>query len=428
MPRDGERDALDETAKARALAAGVVLWFALCLALAGPTAAQTEGELVLGMSAAFTGPSRGLGIELYRGSVAYFERLNRQGGVNGRKVVIDARDDGYQPLPAIMNTLDFIQQNRTLALFNYVGTPTVTRVLPLIKLNGAAGWLLFFPFTGAQPQREPPYEECVFNLRASYRQETQGLVDHLTAVGRKRIAVFHQADAYGRSGWDGLRRALSRLGLGLASEATYTRGAAFGESMLEQVDILKRGKPDAVVCVGAYAACAAFIRDARDSGLDVPIANLSFVGSENLLGLLERAGAARGRDYTAGLLNTQVVPSYEDLRLPAVREYRALMDEMDPAPPAVADVEGYSPLRYSFVSFEGYFNAKVMAHILGLMGPDVARSRMAAATESVKDMDIGIDEPVSFSPSRRQGLNAVYFTTVREGKFAPVTDWSEWAK
>src|SRR5205807_6321435 len=118
------------------------------------------------------------------------------------------------------------------------------------------------------------------------------------------------------SGWDGVRQALARHDppLRMAGEATYRRGAAFDQSMREQVDILREAAPDAVICVGAYAACAAFIRDARDSGWDVPIANVSFVGSENLLALLKKAGDASGKDYMHDLINSQVVPSpYRDL-------------------------------------------------------------------------------------------------------------------
>src|SRR5439155_18295569 len=134
------------------------------------------------------------------------------------------------------------------------------------------------------------YDEYVFNLRASYRDETAGLVDHFVTVGRTKIAVFYQIDAYGRNGWDGVREALDRHDhLRIAGEATYRRGAAFTESMRKQVEILRESDPDAVVCVGAYAACAAFVRDARDAGWDVPVANVSFVGSENLLSLLKRA-------------------------------------------------------------------------------------------------------------------------------------------
>src|SRR5262249_16378065 len=169
-----------------------------------PGAARAE-DLVLGMSAAFKGPSRGLGIELYRGAMACFAEVNATGGVHGRKIRIQAYDDGYQPGPAVANTVRLIRDDKVFLLFGYVGTPTVTRVLPLLKRFDDRSVYLFCPFTGAEPQRRPPYDAYVFNLRASYGQETAGLVNHFVAVGRKRIAVFYQIDAYGRSGWDGVR-------------------------------------------------------------------------------------------------------------------------------------------------------------------------------------------------------------------------------
>jgi branched-chain amino acid transport system substrate-binding protein len=407
----------------------------LCLLVAPNGNAQTSpdqyndsGELVLGMSAAFTGPSSGLGIELYRGSMAYFEKVNRNGGVHGRKVVILPMDDGYNPTPAIENTLNFLHNPKVIALFNYVGTPTVTRVLPLLKLYSEKHKYLFFPFTGAQPQRQYPYDVYVFNLRASYAQETAGLVQHFLNVGRSRISVFYQADSYGRSGWDGVRHSLKAHDLQITSEATYARGAPFSSDFTQQVRIIAEGAPDAVVAVGAYAACAAFIRDARDAGLDIPIANLSFVGSENLLMLLDQAGKQNGKDYTRNLINSQVVPSYEDTSLPAVREYRELMDTLAPLPPAGFAPENYSPLPYSFTSFEGFFNAKVMVKVLENLGPRPALRDLALAAETMDSFDIGIDKPVHFSAIRHQGLDVIYYTTVEDGKFLPIEDWGVWAK
>jgi hypothetical protein len=85
------------------------------------------------MSAAFTGASGQLGSELYRGALAYFAELNADGGVAGRRVRMLAYDDGYTPARAIDNTIALIEQDRVPLLFGYVGTPTVTRVLPLLK-------------------------------------------------------------------------------------------------------------------------------------------------------------------------------------------------------------------------------------------------------------------------------------------------------
>ncbi len=382
----------------------------------------TGDEIVLGVSAAFSGPSRGLGTELYRGAMAYFNQVNENGGIEGRRISLKLYDDGYQPDPCVQNTMKLMLEDKVFLLFGYVGTPTVTRVLPILKKFQDEKIFLFFPFTGAQPQREPPYGEFAFNLRASYNQETAGLVDNLVRIGRRRIAVFYQIDAYGRSGWAGVRAALEKHGERLAGEATYSRGEKFTGSMRKQAEILQGVSPDAVICIGAYAACAAFARDAVDIGLDVPIANLSFVGSENLLKLLVE-GQDDAERYTRQLINSQVVPSYEDTSIPAVREYRELMARHDPQVPAELVREEYSPFPYSFGSLEGFLNARLMAEVLRRLGPNPDRQGLEEAVFSIRDFDLGISERVSFGPDRRQGLQSVYHTVVEDGRFVPLDDW-----
>lgn len=470
-------------------------------------------DIVLGMSAAFQGPSKALGIELYRGAMAYFEHINSQGGINGKKIIILPYDDSYNPVKTIQNTIQLVEQDKVFILFNYVGTPTVTRMLPLLKrysdrddleLNNTQknNIYLFFPFTGAQPHRQDPHQKFVYNLRASYRQETEALVDNFVKIGRKRIAIFYQIDAYGRSGWDGVRRSLAKNDLKIVAEATYRRGTPYSENFKQQVDILRQSNPDAIISVGSYAACAGFIRDTRNAGWDVPIANISFVGSESLLQLLEKTGKETGKDYTSNLINSQVVPNYEDTSLPAVREYRQLMARYKPIPPSQLLEGGYQPLPYSFVSFEGFLNAKLLVEILqkadqnrpipnlpslkigdsgqlvtelqlrlkkdgfspgvinnvfststkeavisfqksrGLV-PDgivskktwlalenskVARQQIPQIIENFKNFDLGIDAPISFGLNQHQGLNKVYYTTIEQGRFVPLTDWQRWAK
>ena len=388
-------------------------------------AGVTDSEIVLGMSAAFSGPSRGLGIELYRGASAYFTHVNQNGGVQGRTIALKTYDDGYQPDPSVKNTMTLMLEDKVFLLFGYVGTPTVTRVLPMLKKFQDQRVYLFFPFTGAQPQREPPYGDFAFNLRASYGQETAGLVDNFVRIGRRRIAAFYQADAYGRSGWAGIREALKRHGEQIAGEATYRRGEKFTGSMRPQVEILQAAKPDAVICVGSYAACAAFARDAVDLGLRVPIANLSFVGSENLLKLLTE-GRDDSRRYTDLLVNSQVVPSYEDLSIPAVVEYREMMRRYDPQAPADLVKETYTPFPYSFVGLEGFLDAKLMVEILRRLGDAPARHDLERAVFTIRDLDLGIGEPVSFGPDRRQGFQRVHYTVVDGGRFVTLKDWEAW--
>jgi branched-chain amino acid transport system substrate-binding protein len=387
---------------------------------------RPPADIVVGMSAPFTGASRALGIELFRGASGYLEHVNRTAGVPGGRIAIKAYDDGYEPAPAIRNTITLLDRDAVLLLFAYVGIPTVTRILPLIKSYTDHSVCLFCPLTGAQPHRQAPYAEHVFNLRTSYLAETAGLVRNLRADGRRRIGVFYQADAYGRSGWDGVRRALAADGgPGIVAEATYRRGTRFHERLVEQVMILRRARADAVVSIGAYAACAAFIRDAREGGWQVPIANVSFVGSENLAALLVDAGRAAGKDYTHDLINSQVVPSYEDTSLPAVREYRDLMASYGarrPGPPIPRD---YTPVSHSFVSFEGFLNAKLLVEVVRRMGVTPTRGAVRAAAEGISNLDLGIGVPISYGPQQHDGLARVYYTTLRGERFVPLTEWDQ---
>ena len=402
--------------------------FTICLLFLSLIVPGARAEdIVVGMSAAFTGPSRGLGIEMYRGASAHFAEVNARGGVHGRKIVLRAYDDGYNPIPALANTRKLIRDDKVFVLFGYVGTPTTARVLPLLESRKKESIFLFAPFTGAGLLREGPYVSRVYNFRASYQEETAGLVDEFVKLGRKRIAVFYQIDAYGRSGWDGVRRALDKHGLKMCGEATYKRGAAFTDSMKRPVEILAEAKPDAIICVGAYAACAAFIRDARDAGLDVPIANLSFVGSENLLGMLERAGKAANRDYTRDLINSQVVPSHNATDLPGVRLYREMMAKHKPAAPPT-DSDAYEPLEHSFTGLEGFLGARLLVALLEKHGKTLDRAKLPNTVADLGAIDIGLAKKVGFTQGRRLGGSDVYFTVVERGQFVPLNDWKRWQR
>jgi len=382
-------------------------------------------DLKIGMSAAFRGPSAGLGTELYRGAQVYYTEINQRGGVHGRTISVVALDDGNEPTPCIKNTIELVEKEQVFFLSNYVGTPTLTRALPVIKRYADRQMILVGNFTGAQLQREEPYVEQVFNIRASYRQEMLALVDRFWQTGARKFGVYYQIDAYGRSGTDGVARGLAQRGATIAAEATYVRNSArFAADVSPAVQALRQAGVDVVLCTGSYQGCGAFVRTARDRGWTVPISNVSFVGSEAMLSLLLSHGKTTGRDYTRGLINSQVVPSYDDVGLPAVVEYRTLMDKHNPQlPPGLRDPQ-HAAEQLSFRSLEGFVNAKVIVEALRRSGPSPTRAGFRQALESLKNFDLGIGAPLTFGPERHQGLDNVYFTSVVNGRWAPVSDWA----
>jgi branched-chain amino acid transport system substrate-binding protein len=393
------------------------------LVRAQTTPGVTSDEIVIGMSAAFLGNNAALGSEIYRGAQAVYSEVNAQGGINGRQITVVPMDDGYQPNPAVQNTLKLVEDTGVLFLSNYVGTPTLVAALPIMQLFREDDLFLVGNFTGAQTQREAPFVDQVFNVRASYRQEMTNLVDKLWSVGFRKFGVFYQIDAYGRSGTDGVVRGLAKHGSEIVAEATYRRGASFDTDMSIAVNHLREADVEIVLCTGAYQGCGAFIRAARDNDWNIPISNVSFVNSDAMLGLLKGASEQNGKDYTTNLINTQVMPNYDDETLPGVQLYRQLMDKWQPAIPEGLRDPKYTPQPYSFVSLEGFMNARVVVEALRQAGSTPTRSSVYSALETL-NFDLGINAPLTFSPDDHQGLDAVYYTKVENGKWVPILDWS----
>ena len=292
--------------------------------------AQGEGRIVLGQSAPFTGPSAQLGIQFNLGAKLFFDRLNAQGGVGRRTVEIRTMDDGYEPDRCAENTRKLIADD-VFALFGYVGTPTSLAAVPLFN---QAKVPFFAPFTGAESLRQP-FNRLVFHVRASYYDETALIVRQLVNLGIKKIAVFHQNDAYGKAGLDGVNKALAEHKLPLAGAATVERNSV---DVAAAVEKLVAAKPDAVVQIAAYGASAAFVRAARKAGFGGTFYNVSFVGTQALADELGKDGA--------GVVVSQVVPSPYQPSRQITREFLdAIKKAGDKVQPNYSSMEGFLAAR-----------------------------------------------------------------------------------
>jgi branched-chain amino acid transport system substrate-binding protein len=388
--------------------------FAAALVLALPTkdvsSATSPGRLaelrpiVIGVSNVQSGAMSTLGKTLLLGSTAYFSLVNQNGGIYGRKVSIILKDDRYEPDPAVLNTSELIEHDKVLFLFDYVGTSTLTRVLPVLKYYEQDEIVNVAPLTGADPLRTFPYDRYVFNVRASYREETRALVRHLYNKGFRRIAVLGPADVLGKSGELGVSGALAEFGLSIVRRVSYPSDQAFEMPMMAQVNLLRQAGTDAVIAIGKSGPCAAFVRDARLSGWRVPVANVSSVDSAALLQKLRATSEQRGVDLTTNLINSQVLPSPEDVRYPLVRDYRA----------------HNRAESYSAVALEGWLNAAVVTEALCRAGPHPSRKDFIRAMESLHDFDPGLGIKLDFSFDSHQGLHQVWLNQTTNGQWMPV--------
>ncbi len=303
---------------------------ATALAGFGVARAQSEGRIVLGQSAAFSGLAAQLGIQFNQGAKLFFDQLNAAGGVGKRMVEIRTLDDGYEPDRCAENTRKLIADD-VFALFGYVGTPTSLAAVPLFN---QAKVPFFAPFTGAESLRQP-FNRLIFHVRASYYDETALIVRQLVNLGIKKIAVFHQNDAYGKAGLDGVNKALAEHKLPLAGAATVERNSV---DVAAAVEKLVAAKPDAVVQIAAYGASAAFVRAARKAGFGGTFYNVSFVGTQALADELGKDGA--------GVVVSQVVPSPYQPSRQITREFLdAIKKAGDKVQPNYSSMEGFLAAR-----------------------------------------------------------------------------------
>ena len=338
--------------------------------------------LVLGQSAAFSGPAAQLGEQFKRGALLHFERINSKGGVNGRTIELKSLDDGYEPDRCKANTEQLIKEG-VFALFGYIGTPTSLAALPLAS---AARTPFIAPFTGAQALRDP-FNRYAFHVRASYYDETAEIVRQATSMGIKRIAVFHQNDSYGKAGLDGVLRALKPLNLEPAGLGTVERNTVDVDAAVKAI---LAAKPEAIVQISAYKACAAFIRAARKAGFGGTFYNVSFVGTKALAD--ELVADARG------VVISQVMP------YPYTPASLLASDYLATGKAAAGDK--FEP---NYSSMEGFVAARTLVEALKKINGAPTSDSLIAALESLRELNLG-GFYVDFSPNKHTGSRYVDLT------------------
>ncbi len=369
-----------------------LLALALGLAVQGAMAAEigvSDTEIVLGQPAGLTGPLAELAPDILNGSQALFDAMNAKGGIYGRKLRVVVMDDGYVPANTVNVVKQMMDKDPVFALINMTGTPMLAAALPF--LEGQSPPLpLIAPFTGADLIRTPPLNH-VFNIRASYGDETEKIVQHLTTLGSQRIAVLWSNNGFGKDGLVGVRKALEKRGMTLYADTPIEQNASDTE---KAVNALYDKRPQAIIMITAGAPTVSFIKAYNKLRKGMHFYTLSVMGTQTTL----RALGADG----VGVVVTTVVPFPWDASHPLAREYRAAMKKA-----------GFDNL--SFLGFESYINAKVLVEGLRLAGKDLTRTRFVNALANANHLDLG-GFSVGFGKDERQGSRYVGLAIVSPGE------------
>ncbi len=363
----------------------------------------SDHEIRFGIAAPFSGPSKGLGIQMKLGIQTAFNAANQAGGVNGRMLTLVTADDGYEPARTGGAMKELYEKDRIFGIIGNVGTPTGAVALPYAL---SQRMLFFGAFTGAPLLRRDPPDRYVFNFRASYAEETFAAVKYLVKTRRLRpeqIAVFAQQDGYGDAGFEGVAKAMRSLRPSDDTNTTlrlgYKRNTVEVDeaiAQLQQYQKEHRATPiKAVVMVATYRAAAKFIEKTHDGSPGLTYTNVSFVGSTSLAEEL----MVLGPKYASGVIVTQVVPAV-DSYASVVLDYKAALAKSFPGEAA------------DYVSLEGYLAASVLIEGLKRAGPDLDTERLVGALENLRDFDLGLGTHVNFGRAEHQALHKVWGTQI----------------
>ncbi len=347
----------------------------------------TDKEILLGQSTALSGPLLEVARPFNEAANGYFEFVNKQGGVNGRRIRLLTKDDGYVAAKTADNVKDLIENDKVLAIFGVLGVLNTVAALP-VATNLKTPFL--FPMNGDAAIRRTP-NRYYFTTTASFEDEIDKLVGHVATIGAKNVSVAHLKNPFGVAIKQAAERALTSRGLKMRSSVEFDLQ---GDKTKAAAELLAT-KPDAVILGAVGTNAADFIRAFKDGGSAALLLAFSGVGTDIVFKQLgEKAN---------GLVVSQIVPFPTTSAIPLVREYQS-----------VGKSRGSSD--FTHLGLWGHVSARMMVEALRKTGRDLTRERLMDAIESIKNMDLG-NYVVEFGPDKHHGSRFADITLLnRNGK------------
>ena len=455
----------------------------VCNLSAGSTAGTcfdaSASPLRFGMSAAASGPSQDLGTEMKRGVQLAFDAQNAAGGIHGRPLQLDFRDDEYNPELAQANADSLLDVKESgapprcptttsppvagqppfsdraidrgpdavLAVIGNVGTPTMVRFAPIAVETQT---MFFGAFTGAaamlRDDKAGPCKRFIFNVRASYAQEARATLEFFVSRGvddAEHLLSFDQDDSFGQAGYDGLSQAYAALSdegklpalpggeeiarfryqrddVGSVPEqvenvATYLSALLEGNTAQHTVGIFM---------TDTYGAGTGFIEGLRKwqyadveaaARLTLVFSNVSFVGPNSLAERLREAGTVNTPDGAKPYTDDVYVSQ-------VVPNYD---EDSSDAVLAYKQLLGKGATP-NFTSLEGYLSGRVfIAGLLAHQGEFTAAG-LVDTFETLPDLSLGLGATSGFSTDDHNYSRSVWGTEITaEGKFRNVYYWRE---
>jgi branched-chain amino acid transport system substrate-binding protein len=360
----------------------------------------TDDNIRVGMIVDLTGPLAFIGQEINAGAELYFQHVNEQGGVHGRKIELIVEDDGYQPPRTVAAYRKLVDVDGVFCLLGNIGTANTVAIMPMLDDEGIP---LLGPNSFSSALYTPAHR-YVFTIPVSYPAQSWLMAQRIAEspdAAEARLGVVYQDDDFGLDGLQGLREAAAHYGLTIVAEEAYQRGATDFSSIVLN---LRRADPTHVILWTILRETAAVLQEAHELGWKPQFFGNNTAADDRLVGL-----AAEALTDENALFVTNWDPSN-----PKMNTYLELLRTQAP------DREP------GYYHAAGFTEAHVLVEGLERAGRDLNREKLVEAEETFDGWDDNaFGMPFTYGPGLRGGLDIKMFFArpdVEQGKMVRVTD------
>jgi branched-chain amino acid transport system substrate-binding protein len=337
---------------------------------ADKASAASDATIKIGQTMPYSGPASAYGT-IGKVETAFFQKLNKEGGIHGRHVDLISVDDGYNPAKAVEQVRRLVEQDHVLFIFQSLGTPSNAAIQPYLNSNKVPQ---LFAASGATRWGDPEHFPWTMGYNPSYRLEGATYGKYIAAnQPTSKIAVLYQNDDYGKDMLKGLKDGLGTKVKDVVAEATYEVSDATIDS---QIATLQASGADTFVNVTTPKFAAQAIRKVYDIGWK-PMQYLSNVAA-SVGSVLTPAGLDKSIGInTVGYFKDPTDKQWDDD--PAMKEWRAFMKQYVPDASLTDASNTYA-----------YLAAETLVQVLKQCGDDLTRANVMKEAANLKGFAPGL--------------------------------------
>ena len=365
-------------------------------ARAAPPAALAADPVKVGSTGPLSGSLSLLGQGVRDGVQVYFDYINEQGGVNGRKIEFISEDDGYEPMRAVASAKKLIEQDKVIALVSPVGTPSNAAMVPYVEERKIP---LFAPYAFSHTLTTPN-KRYVFTTLPEVRVQASLLGEYLTKqLKRNKIAVIYQNDDFGQDAVIGFEERMKKNGVPL-TKLPFDRGSTNFSGVVAQA---RQAGVEDVVFFGIPRDAALIMKESAKMGWKPQFSGHNALGDPQTFTLA-------GQQLVDGAIAVAVMEPLDSTK-PQVAEFLARQKKYLPKT---------TPTTYSM---HGYNAALIFVEALKRVQGEPTSEKIVAELEKLNGFNTGMMGPITFTSTNHAGSQSAAFMRAKDGKWGIVTEW-----